>query len=459
MQKYLLFICLVFIGIIKLNAQKQVADSLWQLVTTTKNDSIKFRLLHGIGDVTFSSLEEMLTNAKREVAFGEKYIDKPCQAYGYFLYARLYNRIGNYVQAQEAIVKASIIAEAIPDNSNFLAIIYNTKGVSESNTDKAIAYLKKGIAVCRDDLYKRILFYNVSEQFLKANQVDSALSYAQKSNEINIKINDTSTVYLPLAFGKIYLKLNQPDIAYAYFKESFYRAVKSKSYVAYTKAYNGMISYFTAVKNYDSVLVYQKKFFAYETADAYPLKVSMSKGIYEYYLKQNNKDSANKYLVFYVTGNDSLNNNKKTEELQQAKIKEELREKDLEAVQEEEKAARNHNLQLAFIAIGILSAVIVFLLLSNSFMVSHKVVGFLSILVLLVVFEFINLLIHPFLEKIMHHSPVLMLLGLVVIAALIIPLHHKVEHWTTNKLVEKNKAIRLANAKKTIEELGKKQDV
>jgi len=96
-----------------------------------------------------------------------------------------------------------------------------------------------------------------------------------------------------------------------------------------------------------------------------------------------------------------------------------------------------------------------FLLVSNSFIVSHKAVGFLSVLVLLVVFEFINLLIHPFLENITHHSPVLMLLGLVCIAALIIPLHHKLEHWATNKLVEKNKAIRLAKAKKTIEELEK----
>ena len=46
-----------------------------------------------------------------------------------------------------------------------------------------------------------------------------------------------------------------------------------------------------------------------------------------------------------------------------------------------------------------------------------------------------------------------MLLALVAIAALIVPLHHRLEHWTTHKLVEKNKAIRLAKAKKTIEEL------
>ena len=50
-----------------------------------------------------------------------------------------------------------------------------------------------------------------------------------------------------------------------------------------------------------------------------------------------------------------------------------------------------------------------------------------------------------------------MLLGLVGIAALLVQLHHKVEHWATAKLVEKNKEIRLANAKKTIEELDKKE--
>ena len=49
-----------------------------------------------------------------------------------------------------------------------------------------------------------------------------------------------------------------------------------------------------------------------------------------------------------------------------------------------------------------------------------------------------------------------MLLALVCIAALLVPLHHKLEKWTTVKLVEKNKATRLANAKKTIEKLEEK---
>ena len=110
-------------------------------------------------------------------------------------------------------------------------------------------------------------------------------------------------------------------------------------------------------------------------------------------------------------------------------------------------------------AIGILLFISIFLMLTNSIIVNEKWVSFLGILGLLVVFEFINLLIHPFLEELTHHSPVLMLLSLVAIAALLIPLHHKLEHWIKHKMVEKNKRIRLEAAKKTIETLQNKDVV
>jgi hypothetical protein len=51
-----------------------------------------------------------------------------------------------------------------------------------------------------------------------------------------------------------------------------------------------------------------------------------------------------------------------------------------------------------------------------------------------------------------------MLLGLVFIAALLIPLHHKLEKWATAKLIEKNRQIRLAAAKKTIQQLDTNPD-
>jgi NADH:ubiquinone oxidoreductase subunit 6 (subunit J) len=117
---------------------------------------------------------------------------------------------------------------------------------------------------------------------------------------------------------------------------------------------------------------------------------------------------------------------------------------------------RKQNIQYALIALGIITFIILFLLLSRSFITNTKLITFFGVVALLIVFEFLNLLLHPFLERITHHSPVLMLLALVCIAALLVPLHHKLEKWATTKLVEKNKQIRLAAAKRTIEQLKKK---
>ena len=50
-----------------------------------------------------------------------------------------------------------------------------------------------------------------------------------------------------------------------------------------------------------------------------------------------------------------------------------------------------------------------------------------------------------------------MLVILIAIAALLVPLHHKLEKWIVHSVVEKNKGIRLEAAKRTIEKLEKEK--
>ena len=95
-----------------------------------------------------------------------------------------------------------------------------------------------------------------------------------------------------------------------------------------------------------------------------------------------------------------------------------------------------------------------FLLLSRSIIVNTRVIEVVGVIGLLILFEFINLVIHPYLAEFTNDSPLLMLLILVAIAAIIVPVHHRLEHWIKHKLVEKNKTIRLEAAKRTIEQLG-----
>ena len=123
----------------------------------------------------------------------------------------------------------------------------------------------------------------------------------------------------------------------------------------------------------------------------------------------------------------------------------------------EEAVSRKHNLQYAAIALGVTMFIIFYFLFSQSIVANQRLIKFLGILALLLVFEFINLFIHPYIDKWTNHSIPMMLGIMVCIAALLIPLHHKLEHWVTHRLVEKNNKIRLAAAKKTIAKLEGKE--
>jgi hypothetical protein len=175
--------------------------------------------------------------------------------------------------------------------------------------------------------------------------------------------------------------------------------------------------------------------------------------LYQIYKERGNTDSALKYHEIYKTASDSVNSTAQAQRVESLLSQEKERQAKLALTRQEEEEARKHNLQYAAIALGVVMLLIGFLVLSHSVLVNQKTIRFLGIVSLLIVFEFLNLLLHPWLGAITHHSPVLMLLAMVCLAALLVPLHHRLEHWITHKLIEKNNRIRLAAARRTIEQL------
>ena len=77
---------------------------------------------------------------------------------------------------------------------------------------------------------------------------------------------------------------------------------------------------------------------------------------------------------------------------------------------------------------------------------------------LLLFFEFLNLFMNPYIAKVTLYTPLFTLLVMVLIASLLIPLHHRIELWIKEKLVVKNKKIRLAAAKRTVRQLEKVEE-
>jgi hypothetical protein len=159
------------------------------------------------------------------------------------------------------------------------------------------------------------------------------------------------------------------------------------------------------------------------------------------YTQAGKKDSIIYYAQMQIDYKDSVSNQKRVAEFQNMTFAQQLKNIDEQSKIYEANEQREKNIQFALIAIGIIIFISIFLLLSRSIIVNEKWIEFLGVLGLLIVFEFINLFIHPYISEATNDSPIFMLLILVVVAGLLIPMHHRLEKWIKEQMVAKNKKI------------------
>ena len=325
---------------------------------------------------------------------------------------------------------------------------------------QAAKYSKKEIDFANNDKNLLSRIYNgIACIYGEGKMADSGMAYAEKAVKMDGELkNDYQLAISTSTLGENYIAAGQHDVALPFLRRTatYYKQYGASS--PYMDAYlkNDFAEVFLATKMYDSSNYYSRQ----ALITSVPLDIKdQSMRSYEYLYKSfeqtNQQDSLNKYFRLTMLTKDSLLSLEKVKSIQALTFQEQLRQQEAEAEKAKAEEERHQNIQFALIAFGIISFIIIFLLLSRSFITNTKAIEFLGVIALLIIFEFLNLLLHPFLEKVTHNSPVLMLLALVCIAALLVPLHHKIEKWATAKLVEKNKQIRLAAAKKTIEQLEK----
>ena len=444
-------------------SQNAGIDSMLQKIAAEKDVSRRI-------DIIYSSLVIIgETNPVLGLKYAQKLLDysqinkdKIGEAYATSYMGKMYGVSGNMEKSLGYTLKGKEVAEQTGNeklmaiSNTFLGLIYKFLG----NFPKAIRFYMASLQLAEKANYQQAQvmgFQNLSEIYLTINQVDSALMYAQKDFELSqrIKYYDFFS-YTLINLGAIHGKLGSTAVALGYFDMAIQESYKSKSLRQLNRAFTAKAKYFNDINQKDSGIFYAKKAItAVQNTDFASNSIKPAQLLLDIY-RGNNVDSAFKYSELSRITNDSLFNAKAIQQTQLMTFEDELRQQ--KSAEEKIKAEeqRKENIQYALLALGIITFIISFLLLSRRHITNTKLIQFLGVVALLVVFEFLNLLLHPFLERITHHSPVLMLLALVGIAALLVPLHHKLEKWATHKLVEKNKQIRLAAAKKTIEELEKK---
>lgn len=457
---FFLYILISYSG----SSQVPNLDSILKRIPLEKNDSARFYLV-------FSALTESETNpvddmetAEKILVLGQRTNDKVCIIHGLACLSYDYKAFGNTPKSLEYALKANVVAESSKDNRLIVPVKYllATNYLTLAEYDKALKYGSEAVeksALVEVNIFTIMSNLFMGEIYLASNKLDSALVFTQKAYELSM--SSKMTYYLCGIYGQlgsIQSKLNNSKLALSYMNMALEEGYKINSPKYINIAYNAIGEYYLKANLRDSAIIYATKAIASVQKTPFAtMVISPSKLLTDIY-RTSNSDSAFKYSEMNKIASDSLFNMKALQQTQLMTFEEDARQQELVIMNAKQEEQRKQNIQYALIAFVIITSIILFLMLSRTYIVNTKLISFFCVIALLIVFEFLNLLLHPFLERITHHSPVLMLLALVCIAALLVPLHHRLEKWTTSKLIEKNKAIRLSKAKKIVEELEQEQN-
>jgi tetratricopeptide (TPR) repeat protein len=442
--------------------QKLNADSIIQKIAVEKDEDKKVDLIFSFYSPGYDANPAvMLEEGQALLTQSEKNKDILLEASAYCFIGFGYRLAGNFIKALEYHQKSLALAEQC-GNFSILAMAKNQMGHVYRDREEYDEGLKLYSSALSDaergknNMVKAWPLMNIGSMYFKMSKPDSALSYLQRSYELTLKYDTLDLSYVLWNLGGVHSLMGNAALAITYYNMAIQKAIEGNRIRQLNWAYVGLAEHYQRMNQPDSCIFYAKRSIAAVQNTAFSfMSIKPARLLTDMYEKTN-CDSTLKYTAIYKVANDSLYSKKANQQIQLMTFDEDLRQREVAAEKLKEEEQRRQNIQFALIALGILTFIISFLLLSRQFITNAKVIEFFGVIALLIVFEFLNLLLHPFLERITHHSPVLMLLALVCIAALLVPLHHYLQKMITHKLVEKNKQIRLAAAKKTIEQLEKK---
>ena len=438
-------------------------DSLKQVLSSDLHDTNRIWALNNLGR-NIQNSDTILALADQAISLSQRIGFAQGEAEAYNNIGLWFNQKGNYPKALQNYLKSIQLSESVNYEAglkrsfNSISTVYLY--LKDYNTCLAYARKARSLSIKQHDLHVLALSSAwMSKAFLELHRNDSALKYAQESYEAAVKRKEPFPLYLATArLGEVNAVEGNHSLALEYLRLSLDNSKKDKRYFRIAGAHQQLASEFKSIGARDSCLWHAQQAFNISKAEKLTATMlSSSLLLSELYEGLDNTKSLH-YHKLALTAKDSLFSQEKNQQVEALRFSETLREQEVAAAKKDAEIARKNNLQYAAIAFGLIVFVILFLLLSHSIIARPALIKFLGVLALLIVFEFVNLLLGPFVDRLTNRSPIWMLVIMVCIAAILIPVHNQLDKLVTQKLVEKNKKIRLAAAKKIIASLEPERD-
>jgi tetratricopeptide (TPR) repeat protein len=425
--------------------QKQKADSLVNLLSSETIDSNRVKIMWQAADIMSTyDPQTALTLAQQatDLADAINYIEGKSRSIG--IIANTHFKIGNYPKALEYNLLKLRIEEQNKNPRSLTSVLMNIGLVHafQGEYRDALEYYSKADSVSNLYNVEDFRFHialNMGDTYDRLNILDSAYLFYSNSKRVAEKTGDGRNIGMALVgLGHVYRKQKNYLLSLESYKESIPYVREAYDDDLLCEAHWGLALLYQQFNNIDSAKTHALAEYTIGKAGGFlSRQLESAKLLSGLYKSSKNIDSAFAYVSIEKELNDSVNSRNKIRESQILAMNEQIRQKTIEEERKKQDKERKNRLQLLFIGMFIPAFFLITLLVSR-IRLHIRAIKLLGILSLLFFFEYLTLLLHPTVAALTNHTPVIEILIFVGVAAILIPLHHKAEHWLIHKLLHRH---------------------
>jgi len=424
-----------------LGAQKVKVDSLARLLEKESSDTGKVRLMWMMArDMNKYDPDSALSIAQQALylARNSNYAEGESRSLG--ILANTFMKIGNYPKALELNFQKLQLEEKRKVSYNLASVLMNIGIVYALQEEyrNALQYYSKADSLIKSDSIKSLRFniaLNIGDTYNRLQVADSAYLFFNSSLQYAREEQHTENMGIALTgLGHSYLSLGSYEMAAKHYRDAMQYLSAANNDEIFSEAALGMARLYNKLQRGDSAVFFGKLSLDVARSGKFNgAELQAVDFLAHQFQSLRRIDSAFVYADYLRVLNDSVNGKAKVREMQVITSNEQFRQAEIAESSKQEKRKRAQQLQLLLIAVFIPGIFLLTLILAR-IRVHPKVVRVLGILSLLFLFEYLTLLLHPVVANLTHHNPLLEILIFVAVAAFIIPVHHKLEHWLIHRL-------------------------
>lgn len=430
-----------------LKAQPARADSLARLLRTEKIDTNRVRLLwQRASAVSIYNPDTALALSQAALFLSERihYMEGKSRALG--IMANTFIKISNYPRALELNFEKLQLEEKRNRPHNYASVLINIGVIYafQEEYSQALRYYARADSVINEhsiEVFRYNIALNVGDAYNRLNQADSAHKYFSRSLELARGLANGDLIGTSLTgLGHSNAKLGRYPESLASYQSGIAYLLEANDDEILCEATLGLARLYDKTGVPDSAAHYAQLSFSTAARDGFlSQQLDASKFLMDHFKAIRNVDSALVYSLEVQRLNDSINNKTRIRELQIISSNEQFRQAQLAEAKRLAREERRQQLQMLLIGVFIPGMFLLTLSLSRA-RLHVRFIRVLGVLSLLFFFEYLTLLLHPTVANLTGHTPVLEILIFVVLASILIPAHHRIEHWFIQKLVQRNAA-------------------